>query len=119
VRFVKTKNHWVCDASQYGGKKWRHQATVFPEPKIEVRPDTVTLLRLKREAGPAYEERSAARWQAWLASPEYQENQRLAALLSIEETKRYLRMEDVKTLCRSCAASEDYHHILRSELGAV
>ena len=119
VRPRKRTTDWVCHAGQCGAPHERHADYTFPEPKIELRPDTKAVRRQKRAITLTYQELSRARWQAWRQSPEGVENRLEALRLCIEDSKRYLSFRDTKTLCRSCAGREDYHHIVRSERDAV
>ena len=115
VRPRRRTNDWVCHAGQCGAPHERHADYTFPEPKIELRPDTKAIRQQKRAISLEYQELSRARWQAWLQSPESAENRLKALRLCIEDSKRYLSFRDTKTLCRTCAGREDYHHIRRSE----
>jgi hypothetical protein len=121
IRFRQRKrtNDWVCQAGQCGAPHERHADYTFAEPKTELRPDTRAIRLQNRAMAGEYQELSRARWQAWLQSPEGAENRLKALRLYMEDSKRYLSLRDTKTLCRSCAAREDYHHIRRSELDAV
>lgn len=112
---VRTKD-WVCQVGQSGEPNERHTDFAFSEPNYELRPDKKAISRHKESVRYKYDELSRARWEAWLASPEGIENRRLALLLYINDSKRYLSLNDTKTLCKSCAAREDYQHIRRSEL---
>jgi len=112
---AKKRNRWVCQAGAFGAPHFRHPDFEFAEPKMELRPDKKAIRRIKQDTTLHYQQQSASRWQAWLQSPEGIENRRLAVLLGIEESKRYLSFDDTKTLCRPCASREDYRHIRRSE----
>ena len=115
VRPRRRTNDWVCHAGQCGRPHERHADYTFPEPKIELRPDLEAIRQQKHAISLEYQELSRARWQAWLQSPESAENCLKALRLCIEDSKRYLSFLDTKTLCRTCAGREDYHHIRRSE----
>jgi len=71
--------------------------------------------RRNQVASGEYEKHRAARWNAWLQSPERAENQIKALRLRVEESKRYLSFADSKTLCRRCAGREDHRHIRRTQ----
>lgn len=118
VRFRKTRNEWDCEAGLRGTIKQRHEGATFPQPKIALCPDKDLKRRVKEVVSAKYQKNSDARWQAWLQSAECKENHRLAILVSITEKKRYLSFDDTKTLCKSCAAKEDYRHIRRHERDA-
>ena len=102
VRPRKRTNDWVCQAGQGGAQHERHADFTFPEPRIELRPDTMAIRRQKRAITLEYGRLSGARWDAWLQSPEGAENRLKALRLCIEDSKRYLSFSDTKTLCRSC-----------------
>lgn len=107
----KRTKDWVCRTGQGGAAHERHANYTFPEPKIELRPDNVALRRQNAATRLEYEKLSAANWQAWLQSPEAEENRLKALRLCIAESKRYLSFADTKTLCRRCAGREDHRHI--------
>ena len=118
VRFRKTRNEWDCEAGLRGTLKQRHEGATFPQPKIALCPDKDVKRSVKEVVSVKYQLNSNTRWQAWLQSPECKENHRLAILLLIIEKKRYLSFVDTKTLCKSCAATEDCHRIRRHERDA-
>lgn len=118
VRFRTTRNNWDCEAGLRGTPKQIHEGATFPQPKIALCPDKDLKRSVKEVVSAKYQKNSDARWQAWLQSPECKENHRLAILLSIADSKRYLSFEDTKTICKSCAAKEDYRHIRRHERDA-
>lgn len=93
----------------------RHPDHTFGEPAIALRKDTLGIRKRNRVAAGKYQALSDARWQGWLHSPEYKQNQLNALRLRIEDAKRYLSFADTKTLCRPCAARENHHHILRNQ----
>lgn len=113
-RRVRTKD-WVCHVGQCGAPHQRHADFAFPEPKFELRQDPKALREHKRTIRQKYLALSQARWEAWLKSPEAEENRLRALRLCIEESKRYLSFADTKTLCRPCAGREDVEHIRRGE----
>lgn len=115
---VRTKD-WTCQAGQCGAPQERHDEWSFSEPLYEMRPDTKAISRQKRAISAEYRALGQARWEAWLQSPESAANRLNALRLCIAESKRYLSLEDTKTLCKRCAGREDYHHIVVSEQEAI
>lgn len=111
----KKRGGWACDAGQSGAPHELHADYYSPEPKIESRPDRKKNAQMKRDTWAAHQILITNRWQAWRESAECAEHQLRALRLSIEDSKRYLSFQDTKTLCRPCAAREDYQHIARSE----
>lgn len=112
-------NDWICQVGRSGKPHEQHADFAFPEPKVERRPDRVAIRRHKKIVSLKYQELSTERWEAWLRSSEGAENRLLALRLYIDDSKRYLSLEDTKTLCRPCAAREDYQHIRRNEIAAA
>jgi len=110
----KRTKDWACEAGKSGRPHERHEDFIFPEPKIELRPDNVAIRRQNEALRQEYEKLRSANWQAWLQSPEAAENRLNALRLCMAESKRYLSFADTKTLCRRCAASEDHRHIRTS-----
>jgi hypothetical protein len=115
VRPRKRTNDWTCQAGQCGAPHERHDDWAFSEPSFELHPDKKAMSRQKYSISAEYQALSSARWQEWLRSPEETVNRLNALRLCITESKRYLSLEDTKTLCKRCAAREDYQHIARSQ----
>jgi hypothetical protein len=118
-RHRKRTNDWVCQAGQGGAPAERHADYTFAEPKIELRPDPWAWRQVRDTALHEHRQRHDARWQSWLRSPEGAENRLRALRLCIMESQRYFSFQDTKTLCRSCAGREDYHHIVQTEREAT
>ena len=119
VYYRKKAKDWACSVGMSGAPHERHSDHTFPKPATALRTDTLGIRKRNRVATGKYEALSRARWQAWLNSPEYRENQLNALRLRIEDFKRYLSFVDTKTLCRRCAAREDHRHILRNQRRAA
>lgn len=109
----KKRGGWACDAGQSGAPHEQHEDYYFPEPKIESRPDSRKNAQMKRDTWAAHQILVNNRWHAWRESTEFAEHQLRALRLSIDESKRYLSFQDTKTLCRPCAAREDWQHLPR------
>lgn len=115
IYFRKRAENWACSVGMSGPQEERHPDHIFKEPSIALRMDTLGIRKRNRIATSKYDALSNARYQAWLGSAEYRENQINALRLRMQDTKRYLSFADTKTLCRRCAAREDHRHIIRNQ----